>query len=77
MQVKLFSLITALFISGCYSQAPKQAVIVVEKSSNLENINYQRLGKPTNIKPKAKRVTNQLMEKTRSKPKKINKKTVH
>ncbi|ALE52879.1 hypothetical protein SP60_06495 [Candidatus Thioglobus autotrophicus] len=43
MLVKLFSLVVLLSLSGCYSTTPKQAVIVVEKSSHLENINQQRL----------------------------------
>ena len=43
MLIKLFGLVLLLSLSGCYSTTPKQAVIVVEKSSHLENINQQRL----------------------------------
>jgi lipoprotein NlpD len=52
MLVRLISLAVALSLSGCFSKSPKQAVIVIEKSSNLENINHQRLSKFTITQPK-------------------------
>ncbi len=54
-------LLASLFIitlSGCFSGSKKQAVIVVEKSSNLENIQYDRFdteSKPVKIQEKTKK----------------------
>lgn len=69
MRVKLLSILTISLLSGCYSQSPKPAVIVIEKSYHLENINHQRLGKVADIKQKTHRETGQSIEK-------FNKKTV-
>jgi len=57
MWVKLFSVVILLSLNGCYSQAPKQAIIVIEKSSNLENINHQRFGKIDKVEKKTRRIT--------------------
>ncbi len=56
MWIKLFSVMALLSLAGCYSQAPK-SVIVVEKSSHLENITPQHLDKPSKIKKKIKKIT--------------------
>ncbi|MCH9646467.1 MAG: M23 family metallopeptidase [Proteobacteria bacterium] len=43
MLARLILLMLLFSLSGCYSSPPKSAVIVVEKSRHLENINQQRL----------------------------------
>ncbi len=72
MLVKL--VITALVtvaLSGCFSQSKKQAVIVVEKSSNLENIQQDRFkldSEPVKTQKKEKQAnTKTLTKKAKSK----------
>ena len=36
MLIKWLSVVLLVSLSGCYSSSPKQAIIVVEKSSHLE-----------------------------------------
>ena len=67
MWVKLFSIVVLLSLSGCYSQAPKQAVIVIEKSSNLENINHQRFGQVAKVEKKTRRITDHTVIKNANK----------
>lgn len=76
MQVKLLSILAISFLSSCYSQSPKPAVIVIEKSSHLENINHQRLGKVIIAEHKTHQATNQSVKKFNKKTvKKVNNKT--
>ncbi len=71
MQIKLISLLVALLLGGCFAKSPKQTVIVVEKSYNLENINHQRLQKSNIAQPK------KLTKKNVVKHKKIQKKSAN
>ncbi|MDG2395287.1 M23 family metallopeptidase [Candidatus Thioglobus sp.] len=76
MQVKLLTILIISLLSGCYSQSPKPAVIVIEKSSHLENINHQRLANVIVIEHKTHKVTNQSVEKVNNKTvQKVNNKT--
>jgi lipoprotein NlpD len=76
MLAKLLSVILLISLSGCYSTSPKRAVIVVEKSSHLENINQQRYSfeQPTK---KTGRITDQRAAKStkQSKPQSVRQKT--
>ncbi|MBT3276598.1 M23 family metallopeptidase [Candidatus Thioglobus sp.] len=76
MLAKLLSVILLISLSGCYSTTPKRAVIVVEKSRHLENINQQRhsVEQPTQ---KARRITDQSAEKSakQNKPKSVRQKS--
>ncbi|MDC9726602.1 MAG: M23 family metallopeptidase [Candidatus Thioglobus sp.] len=77
MWIKLLSIALVLSLSGCYSQSPKRAVIVVEKSSQLENINHQRLEGAT-IPEKISRITDSSAKNNNKKTvKKIAKKTTN
>ena len=78
MWIKLFSIALILSLAGCYSQSPKQAVIVVEKSSQLENINHQRLEGTITPSQKISRTTNNSAKNSGEKTiKKIAKKTAN
>ncbi|CAC9547632.1 hypothetical protein [uncultured Gammaproteobacteria bacterium] len=70
MWVKFLSITVILSLTGCYSQSPKQAVIVIEKSSHLENINHQRLNNKSTITHKSRRVTDSTVAKTSQKSRK-------
>lgn len=67
MRVKFLTILITSLLSGCYSQSPKPAVIVIEKSSHLENINHQRLGTAIVIEHKTHKVTKQSVEKVNNK----------
>ncbi|MBC8493753.1 MAG: M23 family metallopeptidase [Candidatus Thioglobus sp.] len=78
MWIKLLSIVLILTLSGCYSQSPKRAVIVVEKSSQLENINHQRLEGATPPTQKNSRITDNSAKKISEKTvKKIAKKATN
>ncbi len=72
MWVKFLSIAVILSLTSCYSQSPKQVVIVIEKSSHLENINHQRLNNKSTITHKSRRVTDSTIAKTSQKFKKSN-----
>ena len=77
MLVKWLSVVLLVSLSGCYSSSPKQAIIVVEKSSHLENINQQNLQveRPTK---KTKRATDEYASKApQNKPRQANKKQLN
>jgi lipoprotein NlpD len=75
MLIKLISLAVVLLLNGCYSKSPKQAVIVIEKSSNLENINHQRLQKSNITTPKSNlKISNSIKNISQKKHKKLTQK---
>ncbi len=63
MRVSFLSLFVLLFLSGCYSQTPKQAVTIIEKSSNLENIDHQRLTKIPAVKKNTPKTSQRSLQK--------------
>lgn len=71
MWIKLLSIVLLLSLSGCYSSSPKRAVIIVEKSHHLENINSQHLGLESTIqndkKPQSKKNIQQSRTDTQKK----------
>ena len=77
MLVKWLSVVLLVSLSGCYSSSPKQAIIVVEKSSHLENINQQNLQVERSTE-KTKRATDQYASKaTKIKPRQVNTKQLN